>query len=185
MRLGSANSWSVGARDVCCASHLCGTSNLPRCGHQRHAFRRLKAVPSTLWINREHPGAESEGLGPQRISRVERRPESRTRCRAITTSRNTSQLISTARDCGGEGIDWIRKGQALPRNTATFAFNRDPDKVGHAHRIKADSDLHGSQGRSGSICVRTSSDLVATGKHSPCFTALSSPTVRTRTMMRG
>jgi hypothetical protein len=23
----------------------------------------LKAVPSTLWINREHPGAESEGLG--------------------------------------------------------------------------------------------------------------------------
>src|SRR6516225_8136323 len=34
------------------------------CGHQRHALRRLKAVPSTLRINRDHPGAESEGLGP-------------------------------------------------------------------------------------------------------------------------
>src|ERR1700730_9622321 len=33
------------------------------CGHQRHALRRLKAVPSTLRINRDHPGAESEGLG--------------------------------------------------------------------------------------------------------------------------
>ena len=34
------------------------------CGHQRHALRRLKAVPRTLRINRDHPGAESEGLGP-------------------------------------------------------------------------------------------------------------------------
>src|SRR6516165_1990779 len=33
------------------------------CGHQRHALRRLKAVPSTLRINRDHPGADSEGLG--------------------------------------------------------------------------------------------------------------------------
>src|SRR3984893_13436676 len=33
-------------------------------GHQRHALRRVKAVPSTLRINRDHPGAESEGLGP-------------------------------------------------------------------------------------------------------------------------
>src|SRR4029077_9797941 len=34
------------------------------CGHQCHALRRLKAVPSTLRINRDHPGAESEGSGP-------------------------------------------------------------------------------------------------------------------------
>src|SRR6267378_4133310 len=33
-------------------------------GHQCHALRRLKAVPSTLRINRDHPGTESEGLGP-------------------------------------------------------------------------------------------------------------------------
>src|SRR5438874_11164395 len=33
------------------------------CGHQGHALRRLKAVPSTLGINRNQPGAESEGLG--------------------------------------------------------------------------------------------------------------------------
>src|SRR5207245_3226821 len=36
-----------------------------RCfGHQCHALRRVKAVPSTLRINRDHPAAESEGLGP-------------------------------------------------------------------------------------------------------------------------
>src|SRR5207244_1357791 len=34
------------------------------CGHQCHALRRLKAVPSTPRINRDHPGAEREGLRP-------------------------------------------------------------------------------------------------------------------------
>src|ERR1700730_12873107 len=34
------------------------------CGHQRDSLRRLKPVPSSLRINRDHPGAEREGLGP-------------------------------------------------------------------------------------------------------------------------
>ena len=35
-----------------------------------------------------------------------------------------------------DGIDWIRKRQAVPRTTPTFEFNREPEKVRRADRIE-------------------------------------------------
>src|SRR5215469_604530 len=37
-------------------------------GHQGHAFRGVKAVPSTLWVDSNHAGAEREGPGRPAIA---------------------------------------------------------------------------------------------------------------------
>jgi len=39
------------------------------------------------------------------------------------------------------GLRWIRKGEGLSRNTTTFAFNRDPERVRLADRARDASDL--------------------------------------------
>ena len=38
-------------------------------------------------------------------------------------------------------LNWIRKGTILPRNTTTFAFNQDVERVGKAARTGGTSDL--------------------------------------------
>lgn len=40
-----------------------------------------------------------------------------------------------------KGLNWIRKGEGLSRNTATFAFNRNNDRVRRADRENVTSDL--------------------------------------------
>ncbi len=40
-----------------------------------------------------------------------------------------------------DGLNWIRKRELLPKNTATFAFNQDADRVRRADRTESTSDL--------------------------------------------
>ncbi len=69
-----------------------------------------------------------------------------------------------------DGIDWIRKRQAVPRNSATFSFNRDPDKVRHAHRIEDESDLQTWFG--GSHSVKLWEDVIGLGRYGKTLTVL-------------
>jgi IrrE N-terminal-like domain len=69
-----------------------------------------------------------------------------------------------------EGIDWIRKRQAVPRTTPTFAFNRDLDKVRRAERIEETSDLQTWFGGAQSIELRE--DVIGLGRYGKTLTML-------------
>jgi hypothetical protein len=69
-----------------------------------------------------------------------------------------------------DGIDWIRKGQVVPRTTATFAFNSDPDKVRHADRIEGVSDLETWFGGPRRIELRE--DVIGLGRSQKTLTVL-------------
>jgi hypothetical protein len=69
-----------------------------------------------------------------------------------------------------DGIDWIRTHQAVPRNSATFFFNRDPHKVRHAQRIEDESDLQTWFG--GSQNVRLCEHVIGLGRYGKTLTVL-------------
>src|SRR6266436_9794910 len=93
------------------------------CGHQRHALRRLKAVPSTLRINRDHPGAESEGLGPilaedfQGRSAVESPKGKRVEVRYADPAANPYLAFAAMLMAGIDGIqNRIHPGDPIDKN---------------------------------------------------------------------
>jgi len=69
-----------------------------------------------------------------------------------------------------DGIDWIRKRQAVPRTTPTFAFNRDLDKARRADRIEETSDLQTWFGGERSIELRE--DVIGLGRYGKTLTVL-------------
>jgi hypothetical protein len=69
-----------------------------------------------------------------------------------------------------DGIDWIRKRQAVPRTTPTFVFNRDPDKVRRADRIEDESDMQTWFGGSRSVELRE--DVIGLGRYGKTLTVL-------------
>ena len=69
-----------------------------------------------------------------------------------------------------DGIDWIRKRQALPRNSVTFAFNRNPNNVLRALRVEDEGDLQDWFG-----CLRSfalSEDVIGLGSYEKTLTVL-------------
>jgi IrrE N-terminal-like domain len=69
-----------------------------------------------------------------------------------------------------DGIDWIRKRQAVPRTTPTFAFNRDPEKVRRADRIEDGSNLQTWFG--GSQSIELCEDVIGLGRYGKTLTVL-------------
>ena len=69
-----------------------------------------------------------------------------------------------------DGIDWIRKRQAVPRTTPTFAFNRDPDKVRRADRIEDSSNLQTWFG--GPRGIELCEDVIGLGRYGKTLTVL-------------
>ena len=69
--------------------------------------------------------------------------------------------------------NWIRKGTLLPRNTTTFAFNQDVERVGQAARTGGTSDLQDWFGGDHSIPITEEvADLGSYGKTLTVLTAL-------------
>ncbi|MGE6385418.1 ImmA/IrrE family metallo-endopeptidase [Pseudomonas sp. NPDC078416] len=69
-----------------------------------------------------------------------------------------------------EGIDWLRKRAAIPRNSATFYFNQVPENVLHAARIEATSNLQDWFG--GRRSIEISEDVVGLGRYGRTLTVL-------------
>jgi hypothetical protein len=69
-----------------------------------------------------------------------------------------------------DGIDWIRKRQAVPRTSPTFAFNSDPDKVWRGDRIEDESDLQTWFG--GSRGTELREDVIGLGRYKKTLTVL-------------
>lgn len=73
------------------------------------------------------------------------------------------------------GIDWIRKLDAMPRNTPTFAFNQDAENVRRAVRIQETSNLQDWFG--GSRSVEINEDVIGLGSYGKTLTVLYDITV--------
>jgi hypothetical protein len=69
-----------------------------------------------------------------------------------------------------DGIDWLRKRQAVPRNTRTFVFNMDREKVLRADRVEDESDFQTWFGGSPSIELRE--DVIGLGQYGKTLTVL-------------
>jgi IrrE N-terminal-like domain len=69
-----------------------------------------------------------------------------------------------------DGIDWIRRRQTVPTNTATFAFNRDPHKIRRADRVQDESTLQTWFGGSRNIELRE--DVIGLGGYGKTLTIL-------------
>ena len=68
------------------------------------------------------------------------------------------------------GIDWIKKREGVPRNTATFAFNQIPTNVERGMRVEETSNLQHWFG--GKRRIEISEDLVGLGRYGKTLTVL-------------
>ncbi|MGH8758722.1 MAG: ImmA/IrrE family metallo-endopeptidase [Burkholderiales bacterium] len=68
------------------------------------------------------------------------------------------------------GIDWIRKREAVPHSTPTFAFNQDATNVQRAVRIEETSNLQDWFGGRRSIEIRE--DVIGLGSYGKTVTVL-------------
>lgn len=68
------------------------------------------------------------------------------------------------------GIDWLRKREAVPRTTPTYAFNQDAVNVAKAVRIEECSNLQ--QWFGGSRKLEISEDIVGLGRYGKTLTVL-------------
>ncbi|MDP2815811.1 MAG: hypothetical protein Q8O19_03940, partial [Rectinemataceae bacterium] len=69
-----------------------------------------------------------------------------------------------------DGIDWLRKREGVPRNTATFAFNKIPTNVLYGTRIEETSNLQYWFG--GTRSIEISEDIVGLGRYGKTLTVL-------------
>jgi hypothetical protein len=69
-----------------------------------------------------------------------------------------------------DGINWIRKREALPRNTPTFAFNQDAGKVRQAARVTATSNFKDWFG--GRLSIEMGEDVIGLGGYGKTLTVL-------------
>lgn len=67
-------------------------------------------------------------------------------------------------------IDWIKKREGVPRNTATFAFNQIPTNVEHGIRVEGTSNLQHWFG--GKRRIEISEDVVGLGRYGKTLTVL-------------
>ena len=71
---------------------------------------------------------------------------------------------------GVDGIDWLRKHEAVPRNTPTFAFNQDAANVRRAVRVEESSNLQDWFG--GHRSIKISEDVIGLGSYGKTLTVL-------------
>lgn len=69
-----------------------------------------------------------------------------------------------------DGIDWIKKREGVPRNTATFAFNQISTNVEHGIRVEETSNLQHWFG--GKRRIEISEDVVGLGRYGKTLTVL-------------
>ncbi len=69
-----------------------------------------------------------------------------------------------------DGIDWLRKREAVPRGTATYAFNQDANNVRNGERGNGTSNLQDWFG--GSYDIEVTEDVIGLGSYGKTLTVL-------------
>ncbi len=77
-------------------------------------------------------------------------------------------MSKALREC--DGIDWIRKNQALPMASETRAFNSDPNKIRRADRVEGESDFQEWFG--GNLRLTVTEDVIGLGSYGKTLTVL-------------
>lgn len=72
-----------------------------------------------------------------------------------------------------DGLNWIRKHELLPKNTATFAFNQDANRVRRADRTEDTSDLQ--DWFSGRYSIEITEEVIGLGSYGKTLTVLTAP----------
>lgn len=68
------------------------------------------------------------------------------------------------------GLDWIRKGSALPRSSATSGFNNDPNYIARGERTDGESSLQ--DWFNGDLDVELAEEVVGLGSYGKALTVL-------------
>lgn len=69
-----------------------------------------------------------------------------------------------------DGLDWIRRRDFLPKNTATFTFNQDDNRVRRGDRTEGTSDLQ--DWFNGPLSVEITEEVVGLGRYGKTLTVL-------------
>lgn len=72
-----------------------------------------------------------------------------------------------------KGLSWIRKGEGLSKGTATYAFNRDADRVRRVDRIEATSDLQ--DWFASDLSIEITEQVIGLGSYGKTLTVLTAP----------
>jgi hypothetical protein len=88
----------------------------------------------------------------------------------VSTGRRIDHCFMSEALKGVDGIDWLRKREAVPDATATFAFNQDPENVRRGSRCEETSNLQDWFG--GCHSIEISEDVIGLGSYGKTLTVL-------------
>lgn len=132
------------------------------------------------------PALESAGVGLDAVLHMAALCKTSLHATAIRFAQCTRELVAVVVSSGNRidhcfmsdalknlsGIDWIRKREAVPRSSATFAFNQDSENVRLARRVDATANLQDWFG--GGRKIEISEDVIGLGSYGRTLTVLHS-----------
>lgn len=72
-------------------------------------------------------------------------------------------------------LTWLRKGSAVPANTATAQLNRSPERIARANRVEADINIIDWLGGVRSVCA--TEEVIGLGGYGKTLTVLTCPSI--------
>ena len=132
------------------------------------------------------PATETAGTGLTAIERLAVLCKTSLHATAIRYAQCTREPVAVIISVGGRidhcfmsdalkqtgGIDWLRKHEAVPRGTATHAFNQDASNVQKAVRVEESSNLQ--QWFGGKRSLAMGEDVLGLGRYGKTLTVLHS-----------
>lgn len=147
---------------------------------QADRFAAAFLMPRHLFF----PALEIAGEGLAAVERLAMRCGTSLNATAIRYAQCTRELAAIVISSGRQidhcfmsealksvrGIDWLRKREAVPRGTATYAFNQSPENIHKAVRVEETCDLQ--QWFGGNRSVTINEDVVGLGSYNKTLTVL-------------
>ena len=143
-------------------------------------FAAMLLMPDSLFTNAMH----AAGDGLPAIKRLAKKCRTSLTATAIRYAKCSRDPVAIVLSSGSrinycfmsnalkevEGLEWIRKGERLARNTATSAFNRNPERVLRADRIEETGELQDWFG--GDLSLSVTEQVVGLGNYGKTLTVL-------------
>ena len=143
-------------------------------------FAATLLMPRALFTN----AMRRAGDGLAAIEKLARQCNTSITATAIRYTKCTGEAVAIVVSAGTEiqycfmsdalkdvkGLDWIRRGDRLSRDTATYAFNETPERIRRAERHRDDSDLQDWFGTDRSLSV--TEEVIGLGSYGKTLTVL-------------
>ena len=149
-------------------------------GMEADHFAAMLLMPDSLFTN----AMRAAGAGLAAIERLAEKCRTSLTATAIRYAKCSRDPVAIVLSTGRQinycfmsnafkevkGLEWIRKGERLARNTATFAFNRNPERVLQVDRVEAAGELQDWFGGDRSLSV--AEQVVGLGNYGKTLTVL-------------